>query len=64
MLLLNWKVRSIHVFREVNVCAGLLANLGCSRVQDREVYVSPPAILGPCLVHDVMGVPTPRVVNL
>lgn len=44
----------VHVFREVNRCVDVLANLGCDLGASHEFFDVPPASLGHLLISDVM----------
>lgn len=60
----DWRVRVKHVYREANRCADVLANLGCDQEGQMHLYEHPPSKISQLLLADVVGVATPRVVNL
>ncbi|GAU36544.1 hypothetical protein TSUD_277500 [Trifolium subterraneum] len=63
LLTLNWEVRIIHVYREANSCADIMAGQGCSLQGDEEIYSNPPTVVLQCVSNDARGVSFPRLVS-
>jgi hypothetical protein len=60
----SWNVRIIHVYREANRCADILANIGCVSATNTIVYDHPPQELIQVLADDCRGVAFPRLIAL
>ncbi|CAI0462096.1 unnamed protein product [Linum tenue] len=61
---LDWEVKVKHVFRESNFTADYLASLGQSLQIGVQVIDNPSPTLNYWMFFDVMGVQTPRLVNV
>jgi ribonuclease HI len=60
----NWEVNILHVFREANICADMLANMGCDETNGIEFFNNPPARVLQLVEDDIRGVSFPRLVSL
>ncbi|CAI0393792.1 unnamed protein product [Linum tenue] len=56
----DWQVLITHIYREANVVADYLANLGHSLPIGLHNIVNPDSVLAYWLYHDIIGVQTPR----
>jgi hypothetical protein len=54
----------IHVFREVNRCADMLANIGCSNIGSIVYFEHPPAEVIQIVDDDYRGASFPRLATL
>jgi ribonuclease HI len=54
-----WEVKIIHVYREANRCADMLANMGSEGTSGIEFFVNPPARARQIVRDDVRGVYVP-----
>jgi ribonuclease HI len=58
------EVRITHVFREANRCADMLANMGCSNIDNILYFEYPPVEVMQIVDDDYRGVSFPRLVSL
>ncbi|CAI0393094.1 unnamed protein product [Linum tenue] len=58
----DWQVHIVHVYREANVVADYLANLGHLCSVGSHVIAAPDAALSYWLYHDIIGVGTTRFI--
>lgn len=55
----------LHVYREGNMCADVLANEGCGNLSSQLViFEHAPASVGYALRQDLLGISTPRLISL
>jgi ribonuclease HI len=59
-----WEVKIIHVYREANRCADMLANMGSEGTSGIEFFDSPPAKVLLCVDDDIRGVSYPRLISV
>jgi ribonuclease HI len=59
-----WEIEIIHVFREANRCADVLANMGSEGISGIEFFVSPPSSARQIVEDDARGVSFPRLISL
>jgi ribonuclease HI len=59
-----WEVRIIHVYREVNRCADMLANMGSDDISGIEFFDNPPSKVLQIVDDDVRGVSFPRLISV
>ncbi|KAK2385847.1 heat shock 70 kDa protein [Trifolium repens] len=59
-----WEVRIIHVFREANRCADVLANMGSEGTSEIDFFVSPPSRARQIVEDDARGVSFPRLISV
>jgi hypothetical protein len=59
-----WEIRIIHVFREANRCADVLANMDSEGVSGIEFFTSPPARARQFVEDDIKGVSFPRLISV
>jgi ribonuclease HI len=59
-----WEIRIIHVFREANRCADVLANMGSEGDSGIEFFSSPPSRARQIVEDDIRGVSFPRLISL
>jgi ribonuclease HI len=62
LMALDWEIKVCHSYREANVCADALANMGCDHDPGLQIYNLCPSSLRPLLVADSMGISTPRII--
>jgi hypothetical protein len=55
----SWEIKIIHIYREVNRCADMLANMGSEGTSGIEFFVNPPARARQIVRDDVRGVYVP-----
>jgi hypothetical protein len=60
----SWEVQIIHVFREANRCADILANIGSEGISGFDVLETPPARVRQIVDDDCRGVSFPRVISV
>jgi ribonuclease HI len=60
LLALDWEVKVCHSYREANVCADALANMGCEHGPGLRLYDHCPSRLRSLVLADAMGIATPR----
>jgi ribonuclease HI len=58
------EVRITHVFREANRCADMLANMGCSNIDNILYFEYPPVEVMQIVDDDYRGVSFPRLVSM
>lgn len=56
-------IRVRHVYREANICADILAGLGCDYELGIRIYENAPSQLVQGLYHDCSGIAIPRLVS-
>lgn len=57
--------RVVHVYREGNMYADVLANEGCGNLSSQLViFEQTSASVGYALIHDLLGLSTPRLISL
>jgi ribonuclease HI len=59
-----WEVKIIHIYREANRCADMLANMGSEGTSGIEFFVNPPVRVRQIVRDDVRGVAVPRLISL
>jgi hypothetical protein len=59
-----WEVHIVHVFREANRCADMLANIGCEGIEGIEFFEEPPTRVRQIVDDDIRGVSFPRIIVL
>jgi hypothetical protein len=64
LLALDWEVKVCHFYRETNICADALANMGCEHDPGLRVYDLCPPRLSSLLLADVLGIATPRNISV
>lgn len=60
LLQMNWEVKFVHVFREVNGVADELASLGCTCNEVMVYHDGPPKEVGHLIFNDARGTAFPR----
>lgn len=60
----GWTTKILHMYREANKFADILANIGCDQEPHIIEYEHPPSAISHELISDVMGVSTPRLISL
>jgi hypothetical protein len=56
----TWEVKVIHIYREANRCANMLANMGSEGISGIEFYANPPPRVVQIVEDDFGGVSFPR----
>lgn len=64
MLLLDWEVKIRHNYRESNLCADALANMGCKHDCIIIFFEKPPLGIRELLSPNENGVAAPRIVTV
>jgi ribonuclease HI len=59
-----WEIRIIHVYREANRCADMLANMGSEGTSGIVNFANPPSRVVQLVDDDVWGVSFPRLISL
>jgi ribonuclease HI len=59
-----WEVRIIHIFREANRCADMLANMGCESSSGTVYFDKPPSRVAQIVEDDIRGVSFPRLISV
>ncbi|MCH94985.1 putative non-LTR retroelement reverse transcriptase, partial [Trifolium medium] len=59
-----WEVKIIHVFREANRCADMLANMGSEGPIGFEFFANPPPRVMQIVDDDIRGVSFPRLISV
>jgi ribonuclease HI len=59
-----WEIRIIHVYREANRCADMLANMGSEGTSGIVYFANPPSRVVQLVDDDVRGVSFPRLISL
>jgi hypothetical protein len=59
-----WEVRIILLFREVNKCADMLANMGSEGINGIEFFENPPTRVTQVVDGDIMGVSFPCLISV
>jgi hypothetical protein len=62
LLALDWEIKMCHSYREANVCADALANMGCEHGPGIQLYDHCPFRLSSLLPADAIGIIIPRVI--
>jgi hypothetical protein len=62
LLALDWEIKVCHSYREANVCADALANMGCEHGPGIRLYDHCHSRLSLFLLADAIGIITPRVI--
>jgi ribonuclease HI len=60
----SWKIRILHVFREANRCADMLANMGSEGLSGIEFFASRSPRVMQIVEDDVRGVSFPRLISV
>lgn len=64
LLCLDWDVCFSHCYREANACADAMATISCDEDVVLCLFESPPTLISPLWLTDLIGVVTPRVIYL
>jgi hypothetical protein len=65
LLGLNWEIKVLHVHREANRSAYILANRECTHCADISIYNQPPTeVTSTTAANDARGVSYPRLILL
>jgi hypothetical protein len=60
---LDWDVRICHTYREANLCADALAQIGCDLGNSMMYYESCPTQIRHLVTADAAGASVPRLVS-
>jgi hypothetical protein len=58
-----WEVKIIHIYREANKCADMLANMGSECSSGIEFFANPPFRVMQIVRDDLRGVSVPRLIS-